>query len=155
MTKYRSNRRRSGSPRKLNYISFFSLEECLQRLGHLDQRRWLPFIPQTRVDLEALNGDVYRFALREQRPVGLVVYGYVERIDRFSTHISGEVQVKWLAWAEITMLLVVAAGLVVAVLPCLALIALPAFFWFTRAYIAGLQDEQERLLYVIREAVSY
>lgn len=153
MTKYRAARR--GPPVRLNYVSFLSLEECAQRLTRLHRPRMLLFLPQTRVEVEALNANVYRFVLREGRPVNLVARGYVERIDAFSTHISGEIQVRWLPWAQIALMTVGVFGLLVARLPCIVLFALPGFFWFMRAFITGLRDEQERLLYILRDAVSY
>lgn len=140
---------------RLNYVSFLSLEECAQRLKCLHRPRMLPFLPQTRVELQALDANVCRFVLREGHPVNLVARGYVERIDAFSTHISAEVQVRWLPWAQIALMTVGVFGLLVARLPCIVLFALPGFFWFMRAFITGLRDEQERLLYILRHAVSY
>jgi hypothetical protein len=144
------------SLRGIDFISPHSLDECAYRLGRLDDRRRVPFVPQTRICVRCLNENTWSFSINETLPAPVRVYGYLNRLHDASTYISGEVIISYRRLCRDVVMggaLLIGLGLVVHVL--VALVYGLCFGLFLWRYLRGIAAERSRLTRLIGDTLSY
>lgn len=72
-----------------DFIAPYSMDECIERLTHLQELRDIDFVPRIRIHCDVLNDDTCKFIIQRSGPDTLKIYGYLNRLDGRTTYVSG------------------------------------------------------------------
>ncbi|MBZ0294380.1 MAG: hypothetical protein K8L99_17590 [Anaerolineae bacterium] len=140
----------------IDFVSRYSLEDCIYRLGKLDDRRRYPFAPITLLRLQYLDDNTCAFQVAERLPAPVVIHGYLNRLQSDATYVSGHARIRrhrligevLIGFGLIALIALLVGTLVIVLyLPVAAV-----FFW---RYQRGVADEHRRLVRVFRDLLSY
>ncbi len=142
--------------RLFDFCAPLALEECVSRLGSLQEHRPIDWAPTTTVRIERLNPDTYTFAITEHNPAPVRISGYLNRLDEAATYVSGEAASGNLRqWGEVALVGALVLGLSAWLglfVGCLFFPPLGVFAWM---YYRGTHKERDRLLRVTRDTLGY
>lgn len=140
----------------IDFVAPRPLEDCVYRLGRLDDRREIPFAPPVSIRLAQLDEDTWSFRLNESTPAPVTIHGYLNRLHDQSTYVSGLAKIErhrlyrdLLFGLLLILLVALVVGLVVIVL------YLPVFLVFTARYQSGIEDERNRLTRLMGDILIY
>ena len=140
----------------IDFIASHSLDECVYRLGRLDDRRDVPFAPPVSIRLTPLDDTTWAFRLHEAAPAPVLIDGYLNHLHDDCTYVSGRAIIKRRPLYRdllLGLLLILALALIVG--PVIVAFYLPAFVVFTVRYQSGVENERARLARLMCNTLIY
>ena len=138
-----------------DFVAPYSLEDCIYRLGKLQEIRDLKFVPRIIIKRRMLDVDTCEFHVRETRPASITLVGYLNRLDDGATYVSGETAIQRRTYVEAAPFVGAIFALCIVVGWGVGALLLPPLFLFMRGYWRGSEVEQDRLLRLTKDMLLY
>jgi hypothetical protein len=140
----------------IDFVAPHALDDCVYRLGRLDDRRAVPFAPPVSIRLAHLDADTWGFCLNEDTPAPIRIDGYLNRLHDDATYVSGRAMMRRRSlYRDLLLGLLLILGLALVVGPVIVLLYLPAFLFFTTRYHDGVADEHARLARLMSDTLVH
>lgn len=152
---HREKRKEKRSEPEFDFVSAYSLAECVERLTHLQELRSIPFVPKLRITCEWLNDDTTKFTIQRSGPDALKLCGYLNQLDGSRTYVSGALQTKHHTFWETGIIVVgvVLLSLFIGWITGLILLAILAAF--IHLYKHGVRNELWRMERLLKDTLSH
>jgi hypothetical protein len=150
----RGKRKRKRKP-LFDFVVPHSLEECAYRVGHIQEIRDIAFAPTIRIRLTPVDDDTYSFQVREVRPGSIHLVGYLNRLDKHTTYVSGMAAIRPIIYLEMIPLAGVIFALMFFAGWMMGLLFFPPLIVFALRTWRGVRKERERLIRLTKGILGY
>ena len=147
----------SGRKSKMafDFVAPHSLEECMYRLGLVQEQRDIDFAPRIAIKQHRLDADTCAFSVWERRPASITLTGYMNRLADDATYVHGSAVIQRRTYLEAAPIVGGIIGMCVVVGWGIGAILLPPALLFMQKTWRGSEIEQERLLRLTRDTLLH